>query len=208
MLRIGLTGVIGCGKSRVAAMLHESQGIPVIDMDEAGRAAVERPAVLRRLAVAFGPAILTPAGALDRRALGRIVFADPAALRRLNAIVHPAMLAIVRRWMRTAVRQSAAPYLFVDTALLFELGFESELDRVVTVCAPAELCRERIMARDHLTRLEADQRLAAQLPQEEKCRRADYVVDNSGSLDALQKQAAALHVWLLEQNSSLHSFHF
>jgi len=204
VLRVGLTGVIGCGKSQVARMLHAAWEIPVIDMDLAGRAAVERPAVLLRLRAVFGPEILTAAGALDRRALGRIVFTDAAARQRLNAIVHPAMLAIVRRQMQQAPRQSAAPYLLVDAALLFELGFERELDCVVAVFAPSALCLERTMARDGLSRTEAEQRMAAQLPQEEKCRRADYVLDNSGDLTALQARIVALHAWLLQQKSSLH----
>lgn len=193
--------MIGCGKSQAARLLHAAWGIPVIDMDQAGRAAVERPAVRRQLAATFGPAILTAAGTLDRRALGRIVFADAAARQRLNAIVHPAMLAIVRRQMRQTSRTSAAPYLLVDAALLYELGFERELDCVVTVYAPAELCLQRTMARDGLSRSEAEQRTAAQMPQKEKCRRADYVLDNSGDLSELELRTAALHAWLLQRTA-------
>jgi dephospho-CoA kinase len=200
VLRVGLTGVIGCGKSLVASILQEKYAIPVIDMDSAGRAAVERPVVRRRLREAFGAAIFSAPEILDRRALGRIVFADPEQRRRLNAIVHPAMLTIVQQHMRQAAKkQESAPYLVVDAALIFELGFEKKLDRVVTVYAPHPLCLERAGARDHLSPGEVEQRLASQLPQEEKCRRADYILDNSGGESDLPGRVAALHSWLLGQ---------
>jgi dephospho-CoA kinase len=195
---VGLTGVIGCGKSLVARVLHEAYGIPVIDMDLAGRSAVEKAGILRRLRKSFGDDIIGPDGLLDRRALGRIVFADGQARQRLNSIVHPAMLDIVRRQMRETMRDSA-PYLLVDAALVFELDFERELDRVVTVYAPLELCLQRTMARDRLSRREVEQRLSAQLPQEAKCARADYVLDNSGDLAELSSKCLLLHRWLQEQ---------
>ena len=200
MLRTGLTGVIGCGKSLAAHILCEDYGVPVIDMDAAGRTAVEQKEVLRQLRYAFGPAVFNDNGVLDRRALGGIVFADEAQRRKLNAIVHPAMLAIVEQRMRHAARISTnTPYLIVDAALIFELGFEKKLDCVVTVFAPLELCLYRTMTRDHLTRRQAQQRFAAQLPQEVKCKRADYVLDNSGTPEDLAARVAELHRWLLKR---------
>ena len=197
MLRIGLTGVIGCGKSVVANLLHQRYGIPIIDMDQAGRAAIDAPGVLSQLTGAFGRTILDRRGRLVRRRLGRIVFAEEGQRRRLNDIVHPAMLAIARQWMQEAAQQHpAAPYLVVDAALIFELAFDRELDRVVTVAAPLESCIARAAARDRLTPAEVEQRFAAQLPQEEKCRRADYLLVNDGSIEELGEKTAALHAWL------------
>ncbi len=197
MLRVGLTGIIGCGKSLVARILHDDYDIPVIDMDLAGRAAIERQQVLRRLGNVFGPGIFAAGEILDRRALGRIVFADEGERRKLNSIVHPAMLDIVRQQMRRAGSgHYQAPYLLVDAALIFELDFDEELDLVVAVFAPVDLCLQRAAVRDGLTPVEVQQRLAAQLPQEEKCRRADYLLDNSGSETDLRRRIAEMHQWL------------
>lgn len=197
MLRIGLTGIIGCGKSAVASLLHQRYAIPIIDMDRAGRAAIDAPGVLPQLTSAFGRTILDTSGRLERRRLGRMVFADPVLRRQLNAIVHPAMLDIARQWMQAAAQQHpAAPYLVVDAALIFELDFQHELDRVVAVAAPLASCIARAAARDHLTPAEVEQRFAAQLPQEEKCRRADYILVNDGAIEELGAKTAALHAWL------------
>jgi len=202
VLRVGLTGVYGCGKSLAARTLHEEHAIPVIDMDLAGRAAAGRSSVLRRLRTAFGPGIFDALGRLDRRALGRIVFADPGERRKLNAIVHPAMLAIVERQMRRCAGGSA-PYLIVDSALIFELGFEKKLDLVVAVHLPFDLILERAMARDGLSRTEVLERFASQLPQEEKCRRADYLLDNSGTVEELKDRVEVMHAWLLDRAAGI-----
>ncbi len=198
MLRVGLTGVFGCGKSLAARMLHEEHAIPIVDMDLAGRAAAGRRSVLLRLRAAFGPDIFDARGLLNRRALGRIVFADPEARRKLNAIVHPAMLAIVEQQMRRCAAGSA-PYLILDSALIFELGFENKLDLVVAVHLPTDKIIERAMARDGLSRAEVEARLASQLPQEEKCRRAGYLLDNSGTVEELKDRVEAMHAWLLDR---------
>jgi dephospho-CoA kinase len=198
LLRVGLTGGIGCGKSQVARLLRDHYKIPVIDMDQAGRDAVERAHVKAALRSSFPAHIYTSEGVLDRRALGNIVFADPTARAKLNEIVHPAMLEIVRERMQAI--ESAAPqvaYLVVDAALIFELAFEGELDTIVAVTAPLDICLQRAQKRDGLSILELQQRLQAQLPLAEKARRADYRLDNSGLMEDLAKQVADLHLWLV-----------
>jgi dephospho-CoA kinase len=190
MLKVGLTGGIATGKTYVSRRLREA-GVPVVDADALARQAVAPgteglAAVVHR----FGTDVLTADGALDRPALGRIVFADEAARRDLEAIVHP----IVRR--RTAEFFAAlpadTPVAVADIPLLFETHRERTFDRVVVVaCAPATQL-QRLMARDGLSREAAEQRIAAQLPIEEKVRRADYVIHTDGTFDETDAQVSAL----------------
>lgn len=188
---VGLTGGIATGKSTFAEALR-ARGVPVVDADALSRAAVEpgRPA-LAEIARAFGPGVLAPDGSLDRRTLGAIVFADEAARRRLEAILHPA----VRQAMAEETARLAAAghdLVFYDTPLLYEVGLDRTLDSVVVVFAPPEAQRQRLAARDALTPGEADDRIAAQLPIEEKVRRADFVVDNTGAPGELGEKAERL----------------
>jgi len=202
VLRVGLTGVYGCGKSLAARMLQQEHAIPVVDMDLAGRAAAGRSSVLRRLRAAFGPGVFDAQGELNRSALGRIVFADPGERQKLNAIIHPAMLAIVKRQMQR-IAAGRAPYMVVDSALIYELGFEKKVDLVVVVHLPLDLCLQRAMARDGISRAEVEERFNAQIAQAEKCCRADYLLDNSGTVEELRTRVAAMHTWLLERAEAL-----
>lgn len=179
MLKVGLTGGIGSGKSEVTRRLA-AKGAVVVDADLLAREVVE-PGTPGYQAVvgAFGPEVLGADGDLDREQLGRVVFADPDARRRLNEIVHP----LVRR--ETARRFAAAPadaIVVNDVPLLVETGLAGSYDVVVVVAAaPAEqvtrLCRHRGLSED-----DAQARIAAQAPLEEKLAVADYVVRNDGSL--------------------------
>lgn len=188
---VGLTGGIATGKSTFAAELR-ARGAPVIDADALARAAVApgTPA-LAEIAQAFGPAVLGPDGALDRRRMGAIAFADPAARRRLEAITHPAVRAAM---LAETARLAAAghPLAFYDVPLLFEIGLDRELDSVVVVWAPRAVQEERLARRDGLSPAEAAARLAAQLDVEEKAARADFVVENAGPLAALGAKADRL----------------
>ncbi len=180
MLRVGLTGGIGTGKSYVRARL-EAKGIPTIDADalahdavRPGTAALE--AILRR----FGAHLRLPDGSLDRRALAGIVFADPVARRDLEAIVHPAVYAAIAHWFATEA-SAGAPIAVADIPLLFETGGQARLDAViVTACDPEEQVR-RVMRRDGATEAGARSRLAAQWPIARKVAQADYVVDTGGA---------------------------
>ncbi|WP_242335695.1 MULTISPECIES: dephospho-CoA kinase [Anaeromyxobacter] len=179
---IGLTGGIATGKSTFAAALR-SRGVPVIDADALARAVVEpgTPA-LSEIARVFGPGVLDARGALDRRALGAIVFSDPEARRRLEEITHPAIrAAMVAETARLA--GLGHDLAFYDVPLLFEVGLDAALDSVVVVWAPRDVQRARVVRRDGSTPAEADARLAAQLPIDEKARRADFLVDNADEED-------------------------
>ena len=189
---LGITGGIASGKSTVAAMFAEL-GAVVVSADQLAREVVApgSPA-LAELVAAFGPAILTPAGELDRVAVGRLVFADAAARDRLNAITHPAIarLAVARL---QALRAGTAPLVVYEAALLFEAGAEQRVDRVLVVTVEPAQQQARLVGRDRHDAAAVQERIAAQWPQAEKVARADFVIDNSGSLDETRRQVAALY---------------
>ncbi len=188
---VGLTGGIASGKSTFAAALR-ARSVPVVDADALARAAVAPGTeALAEIARAFGPAVLGPDGALDRKRMAALVFSDPDARRRLEAITHPA----VRRAMAEETgRLSAAGHAlaFYDTPLLYEVGLDALLDSVVVVWAPVAVQRARLVARDGLAPAEADARIAAQLPIDEKAARADFVVENVGAASELGGKADRL----------------
>lgn len=191
MRLVGLTGGIASGKSTLAAALS-ALGAPVIDADALAREAVRRGSpALARIAEQFGPAVVGPDGALDRKAMAAIVFADPGARERLEAIVHPAVRAGVAA--ETARLAGAGHDLaFYDVPLLYERGLDREVDCVVVVHAPPEVQLARLRTRDGMTLDEARARLAAQMPIDEKARRADVVIENAGDLASLRARAEPL----------------
>ena len=191
MRLVGLTGGIATGKSTFAALLR-ARGVPVVDADALARVAVApgTPA-LAEVARTFGPEAIAEDGTLDRRRMAALVFADPEARRRLEAITHPA----VRRLVQEETARLAAgghDLAFYDVPLLFEVGLERDLDSVVVVHAPRSVQQERLARRDGLGPAEADARLAAQMDVEEKAARADFVVENAGSREALGEKADRL----------------
>ncbi|MGH7777548.1 MAG: dephospho-CoA kinase [Candidatus Dormibacterales bacterium] len=179
MRQIGLTGGVGSGKSTVAAVLR-GLGAFVVDADEAARAVVEPGTEgLRRVAAEFGPRFLAGAG-LDRRALAALVFSDPGARARLEAIVHP----LVREWMADRLQEAAAGgarLAVLEVPLLYETGLDAGLEGVIVVHVPPDLQVRRLIAGQAYTEAEARARVAAQMPIDQKARRARWLVDNSGS---------------------------
>lgn len=191
MRLVGLTGGIASGKSTFAAALR-ALGAPVVDADQLAREAVAKGSPgLAQVVAAFGAEVLGPDGALDRRRVAARVFADPAARARLEAIVHPAVRALFRA-ERDRLAAAGAPLAFYDVPLLYEAGLEREVELVVVVWAPRAAQLARLAARDRLAPAEAEARLAAQLPLDEKARRADAVVVNDGERAALEAKAARL----------------
>ncbi len=175
-LIIGLTGSIGMGKSTVAAMF-EGAGIPVFDADATVRE-MQGPggALVREIEAAF-PGSTGPNG-VDRETLGAQVFADPVALAKLEALIHPAVAA--RRAAFLASHRHADMAVF-DIPLLFEKGGEAMVDTIVVVSAPASMQRTRVLARPGMTKDKFSQILRLQTPDAEKRRRADHIIDTSGS---------------------------
>lgn len=193
-LRVGLTGGVASGKSTVARMFTEL-GAALIDTDEIAREVVApgEPG-LARVREAFGEAVVTAAGELDRAALRAIVFDDPGQRRRLEAILHP----LIRERTVAALARVEARYVIVAVPLLIETGFGELVDRVLVVdCAP-ELQIARLMERDRAGRESATAMLAAQAERSERIAAADDVLDNGGDLDATRRQVRALHERYLE----------
>ena len=189
MLRVGLTGGIGAGKSEVSRRLA-AQGAVVIDADAVAREVVAPGTPgLAQVVAAFGPDVLRPDGSLDRARLGSIVFADPALRERLNAIVHP----LVGERMR-ALEAAAGPDSIVvhDVPLIAENGLADSYDVVVVVDAPARAQLDRLMRQRGLSREQATARMAAQASREQRLAIAGLVVDNSGSLAELDRQVGEL----------------
>lgn len=183
MIRIALTGSIGMGKSTVARMF-EAAGVPVFDADQVVRALQRED---KTLIAAIGkrfPGSVT-GGTLDREALRQLVLGRPAELEALEAIVHPAVQAARTRFIND--HRDASALLF-DIPLLFETGGGDGFDKVITVSAPAEVQRERVLAREGMSAERLDAILARQTPDAEKRRRSDFVIDNGGDLSATERQ--------------------
>jgi dephospho-CoA kinase len=189
MLRVGLTGGIGSGKSTVSARLAEL-GAVVLDADKAARAVVEPGTPgLAAITAAFGAGVLGADGSLDRARLAGIVFNDEAALGRLNAITHP----LIREWIaaaeEAAIQAEGDDVVLVhDVALLAEWGRAKEFDLVIVVDVPAETQLERLTGPRGMAEEQARARMAAQATREERLAVADIVIDNSGSRENLDRR--------------------
>ena len=178
---IGLTGGIACGKSTVAQML-QAKGAVLIDADRIAREVVEPGSpILAQVAGRFGTGVLQEDGSLDRKKLGEIVFADKAARKDLEAILHPAIRTRMWASIEASERERPQRLTVADIPLLYESGHEARFPEVMVVYVPEAVQLERLMARDKLTAEQAEARIRAQMPIEEKRRRADVVIDNSGT---------------------------
>lgn len=188
MLRVGLTGGISTGKTTVARMVEE-MGCRVLRLDELAHELMtpSKPAY-REIVAAFGKEILATDDTIDRKHLARLVFADRAKLAQLNAIVHPRVIEHTEARLAEIAQTTPDAIVVVEAALLVESGYHRRLEKlIVTWCRPEQQL-ERLLARTGLSPAEAKQRLAAQLPQEEKRRQADYAIDCSGTLDETRAQ--------------------
>lgn len=181
MLILGLTGSIGMGKSTTAKLFQEA-GVPVYDADAAVHQLYEGEAASAIEAAFPGT---TADGKVDRAKLSARVVHDPAAIRQLEQIVHP-MLGASRQKFFDHAEAVGAPFVVVDVPLLFETGGEKRVDAVVVVTTSPEIQRQRVLARGTMDRAKLDAILARQLPDAEKRRRADFVVDTSHGLDPVR----------------------
>jgi len=192
MLRIGITGGIGSGKS-IASRLFHALGVPVYDADTRARWVMEHDETLRsELLTAFGADTYDAAGRLNRPVLAATVFNNPARLAQLNGLVHPHVGTDFARWA-AAQQQAGHAYVLKEAALLFEAGSYKQLDRIITVFAPLTVRTARVLRRDpHRSAAEVAAIMAKQLSEEEKMQRADYVLVNDDTRPLLP-QVLALH---------------
>ena len=181
MIILGLTGSIGMGKSTTAKLFAEA-GVPVYDADATVHMVYEGEAAPAIEAAFPGT---TAGGKVDRAKLSAQVVHDAAAMKRLEGIVHPMLRAYHQKFLDEA-DQSGAPVAVVDVPLLYETGGEKRVDAVVVVTTSPEVQRERILARDNMTAEKLDAILARQLPDAEKRKRADFIVDTSHGLDPVR----------------------
>ena len=187
MFVIGLTGSVGMGKSTAARFFAE-QGVPVHDADAVVHQLYAGEAVPAIEAAFPGT---TQGGKVDRNRLAALVLDDPAALKKLEAIVHPLVHAAERRLLAEAAARGVKVAV-LDIPLLFETGADKRVDAVVVVSAPAEVQQSRVLARAGMTIEKLDAILGRQMPDAEKRRQADFVVDTSGSFDATRAQIRAI----------------
>lgn len=221
MLRVGLTGGLGSGKSTAAAILREL-GASVIEADQLGRELMEPGhAVYDQIVRTFGPEVVLPDGRLNRPRLAELAF-NQGRLNDLNAIVHPAVIALQQQWMDDVFARDPAAIAVVESALIFEVerdarargesggvlaDWRHRFDHILLLTAPDELKIERYVARlaaeptrRHAATADARVRLARQMPDNEKAARADFVIENTGSLGELRGNLAAIWERLRSQS--------
>jgi dephospho-CoA kinase len=192
---VGLTGGIASGKSTVGRAFA-ALGVPVVDADQLAREVVAPGTEgLEEIVRTFGSGVLLADGSLDRKALGAIVFSDAALRSKLNAITHPRIALVSAERMKALA--ALAPYVLYEAALIVENGAYKTMNGLVVVKADELAQLERLMQRDQLSEAEARARIAAQAPLAAKLAVADYVIDNSHSLDALHERVANVHAALL-----------
>jgi dephospho-CoA kinase len=187
MLKVGITGGIGSGKS-VICRVFATLGVPVFNADTSARYLMENDsALIKSVFELLGPGVYT-GGMLDRERIAAIVFADPEKLQQLNALVHPVTIQFGKDW----VSRQTAPYIIKEAALFFESGSDTEMDVMVGVSAPLALRIARAMKRSNISREKADSIIASQMDDDEKMKRCDHVIFND-DVHALLPQVLRLH---------------
>ncbi|HEY0722332.1 MAG TPA: dephospho-CoA kinase [Gammaproteobacteria bacterium] len=198
MLRIGLTGGIGCGKT-AACRIFSELGIPVIDADQISREVVAPgTSGLVALTQLFGSTILTPEQELDRQALRVRIFADPALRKSVETILHP----LIKQRMVEQSSALHAPYVILAIPLLLEAGWRDMVDRILVIDCPVETQIKRTMARDGISRAQVEAIIATQLERAARLALADDIVTNDSSFEQLREQINALHLRYLHMASA------
>lgn len=179
--RIGITGGIGSGKSVVSQVL-QSLGIPVFDCDaESKRLTAVHPVIRQQLIALVGPEVFTVNGQLNKQLLANYLFASAEHVQQVNAIIHPVLKDYFRQW----VPAQNAPMVAIESAILFEAGYDDVADTVIMVSAPLEVRIARAMQRDGSTREAVEERIRQQMDDEEKRRRSQFVIVNDGEVPVI-----------------------
>ena len=196
MLRVGITGGIGSGKSTVCTVF-ENLGVPVFSSDVEGRKLLNtHDEVIAEVKRTFGRDMYTAEGAIDRERMGRLVFSDPKALDALSRIVHPKVNEVFNDWIRYHERSA---YVLKEAAILFESGYYHDLDKIITVFAPKEVRIERVMKRDGMSREDVEKRMRFQYSDEDRNKLADFIIINE-QRSKLLEQVMELHEILLNES--------
>ena len=199
MLKLGITGGIGCGKSEFCKMLEE-KGIAIIHADLVAREMMDtNEEIISRVKKILGEEAYLPNGKLDRKRVAEIIFNDENAKQRINQIVHPQVIEYQKKELEKLERSGKFKFAGVEAALIFEAGAELQFDVVVVVVASETTVINRLMKRDGLSRQEIMKRIESQMPLSEKIKRADIVIHNDGSPDELNHEVNRLLYWLNNQ---------
>lgn len=190
---VGLTGGIAMGKTTISQFL-KSKAIPVVDADQIAHEILTVDEVKVKLMDTFGESILNKNQNIDRRKLGPIVFNDQRQLEKLNIIVQPYIRTEIVRQLDTF---SASKVVVLDAPVLFEQGYEKMVDYLMVIKTSAQIQVERLMQRDSLNEIDAQKRIQAQMPIEEKVKKADIVIDTSGTIEETRSQVVK---WLVDKN--------
>lgn len=190
---VGLTGGIAMGKTTISQFL-KSKAIPVVDADQIAHEILTVDEVKVKLMDTFGESILDKNQNIDRRKLGPIVFNDQRQLEKLNIIVQPYIRTEIVRQLDTF---SASKVVVLDAPVLFEQGYEKMVDYLMVIRTSAQIQVERLMQRDSLNEIDAQKRIQAQMPIEEKVKKADIVIDTSGTIEETRSQVVK---WLVDKN--------
>lgn len=198
MLRVGLTGSIAVGKSFVVSVFREL-GCHVIDADQVARDVVKKGTKgLSRIVENFGDQILTPDGQLDRPKMASIVFADESKRLLLNSIVHPLVFEVQDAWLKECAVDDPKGISIVDAALMIESGGYKRFDRLIVVWCEPDIQLQRLTKRDDLEMTDALKRIASQMPQDEKKKFADHLIDTSGGFEDTREHCERVYAELLE----------
>ena len=198
MLKVGLTGSIAVGKSFVLAVFSEL-GCHVLDADRTAREVV-MPGTpgLAQIVREFGEGVLTAEGVLDRQKMASIVFAEEKKRLLLNSIVHPLVFEAQDLWLREREAENPDGIAIIDAALMIESGGYRRFEKLIVVWCEPEIQFERLIKRDRMSEDEAKRRIASQMPQEEKKKYADFLIDTSGGFDATRERCGQVHSELLQ----------
>lgn len=200
---VGLTGGIASGKSTVSNWFREL-GAYIVDADEISRHALDVGTdCYKETVAAFGSGILLEDGRVDRRKLGNLVFSQEVERQRLNAIVHPYVRQQMDLLSQAAWDSNPQELILWDVPLLFENGLHLLVQKTVVITAPEEVRIERMALRNDFSRKEALSRIRSQMPENEKCALADYIIDNSGDLQSLYAQVDSIYEKLIHERNLL-----
>ncbi|MCK9219876.1 MAG: dephospho-CoA kinase [Bacteroidales bacterium] len=193
MLKVGLTGNIGSGKTFVSKVFSVLR-VPVYVADEAGKKHLDDPLVKSDLVEHFSKTILTKDGKINRKSLASIVFNDPFALQVLNSIIHPLVIRDFEEW---TLLHFSAVYVIHEAAIIFESGFQKKFDFIIHVSCPKEIAIERVMHRDHVDGNSVLKRMAFQMEDAEKSSLSDFIINNDGT-NLVIPQVLSIHKQLIQ----------